>query len=274
MLITLILTLGLATAMTVNSVEADNFSLGEEQTITLEIKNTLDENVKDVSLEINTSNLPFTLISSEDIDDIDEDDTESVEIKLKAMNGAQAGDYSIQYKLTYTEEGAVEESSKSGTFVLTIEANPELAYTINTEKPIVGSQGKVKLTIINKGLGDAKFVSVKIVPQGYTLLSAPEDYIGTIGSDDFETVNLDVIFDEKNPFLNANIEYRDFNNNKITKNINLPIKVYSREEALKLGIIKQNNTVLYTTLIIVGIVIFFVVRKIRKKRKKSKLQEK
>ncbi|MCL5018317.1 MAG: hypothetical protein M1416_00930, partial [Candidatus Pacearchaeota archaeon] len=245
----LVLTINFIPAMTV-SVDADNFSPGDEQEITLKIKNTLDESIKDISFEI-SEEVPFTIINSDEVDEINEDDTENLDVKLKTASDAKAGDYSIPYILKYKLSDDTEEE-KEGTFILTIEANPELSYTVNSENAIVGTQGKIKFTIINKGLGDAKFVSVKISPNGYTLLSGDSEYVGTIGSDDFETINFDVIFKD-NPSLNAEIEYKDFNNQKIIKNVNLPVTVYTPEEALALGITKQDNTLVY---MIAGTVLF------------------
>jgi hypothetical protein len=51
--------------------------------------------------------------------------------------------------------------------------------------------------------------------------------------------------------------------------VNLPFKVYTREQALELGIIKNKNYIPY---IIIGIVVvaFFIYRRIRKRRKKNR----
>jgi hypothetical protein len=268
----IVLTLSLISAMTVSSVNANNFSPGEEQKVTLKIKNTLNESVKEVSAELDVSKVPFIVVSSNEIDEISEDDSENLNVNLKASSEAKAGDYSVPYVLKYKLEDDSEET-KTGTLTLTVEANPELSYTVISEKAIIGTQGKIKLTIVNKGFGDAKFVSVKIIPDGYTLLSGAEDYVGTINSDDFETISFDVIFKDSST-LNAEIEYKDFNNQKVTKNVNLPITVYTNEEALKLGLIKPDNSVFYVAILVVGIGIFVVVRKILKKRKKNKSQGK
>jgi hypothetical protein len=48
----LILTLSLTSAMVVKSVEANNFQPGSQQDITVQIKNTLSEDAKDVSLTL------------------------------------------------------------------------------------------------------------------------------------------------------------------------------------------------------------------------------
>lgn len=271
-LLGLVLTLGLVSAMTL-SIDANNFSPGEEQEISVDVKNTLDEDAEDVSLSLDMGDLPFTILSYDDTKNIDSEDKESFDFAIKASNNAEAGDYSIPYTIDYSINGSAQ-TPKEGKIVLTIEANPELTYSVNTEKAIIGTQGKIKFTIVNKGLGDAKFVGVKIIPDGYTLLSADNDYVGTIGSDDFETISFDAIFNEKNPILNAEIEYRDFNNQKVTKSVTLPIIVYSAEEALKLGIIKQDNTSFYVIGGIIILAVWFVVRKIRKKKRQNKAQGK
>jgi len=87
-------------------------------------------------------------------------------------------------------------------------------------------------------------------------------------------MNLDVIFKEANPVLNAEIEYRDFDNQKITQSVTLPVKIYSNEEALSLGIIQKNNTVLYIFIGIACLGSWFIIRKIRKKKRQNKAQGK
>jgi hypothetical protein len=264
----LVLTLSLTSAMVVKSVEANNFKPGSQQDITVQIKNTLNEDAKDVSVTLDLANLPFSTIGLEDNpDEISEDDSEKFDFTLKASSSAKAGDYQIPYTINYNDN-----KTKTGTFTLTVEADPELVYSVSTDTPIVGSKAKITLKIVNKGLGDAKFVSVTLVPSGYTLLSAETSYIGTISSDDSQNENFEVIFTQQNPTLTAQVEYRDFDNILITKTINLPVTVYSQEQALKLGIIAPNNTGAY---VIVGIVLFagwMIVRKIRKKRRLNKAQ--
>jgi hypothetical protein len=265
---TLILVLSFTSAMTVKSVKADNFQPGEQQEITLDIKNTINEDAEDVSLTLDLANLPFSLVDSDDNpDEISDDDSEDFDFTLKASGSAKAGDYQIPYTLSYNNN-----QTKKGTFTLTVEAEPELVYSVSTDTPVVGSKAKLTLNIINKGLGDAKFVSLTLIPEGYTLLSDENVYIGTIDSDDTQKENFEVIFTKQNPTLTAKVEYKDFDNNLITKTINLPVTVYSQEQALKLGIIKANNTGVYILVLAVGIIGWIIIRKIRKKKRLNKAQ--
>ncbi|VVB83527.1 NPCBM-associated, NEW3 domain of alpha-galactosidase [uncultured archaeon] len=271
-LFVLVFTLGLTSAMAVKSVDAVNFQPGSEQDITIKIKNTLDFNAEDVSLNLDMSKVPFTVINSEDVSEIESDDTESLDFAIKTSNDAKAGDYTIPYTLTYSNSSGDSQSPITGVFSLTVEANPNLVYSLSTETPIIGSQGKITLNIVNKGFGDAKFVSVTIIPQGYTLLSDDNAYIGTINSDDSETTSFDVIFNEQTPTLTAQIEYRDFNNKLTTKTINLPVTVYSQEQALKLGLTKKNNTIGYVIVLGLIFVAWMIVKKVRKKKRLNKAQ--
>jgi hypothetical protein len=263
-----VLTLSLISAMTVKSVDATNFQPGGEQEITLKIKNTLDVDAADVSLTFDIpSGTPFTLIDSEDTKDIDKGDTENFDFKIKAISDAKAGDYQIPYTINYNTN-----QTKKGTFTLTVEAEPQLVYSVSAENPLIGSKGKLTLKINNKGLGDARFVSLTVTPSKFTMLSNKEVYVGTVSSDDSQTENFDVIFSQQNPELNVQIEYRNFNNELVTETVILPITVYTQEQALKLGIIKPDNTPFYVIGAILGFVVWMIVRKIRKKKRLNKAQ--
>lgn len=266
----LVLTLSLASAMVVKSVDANNFQPGNEQDIKVEIKNTLSSDVKDVSLTLDTTGLPFSIINSEDsINGINSDDTEIFNFAIKSSNDAKAGNYQIPYILSYNLNGT---QIKKGTFTLTIEANSELVYSASTDTPVVGNHGKIILNIVNQGLGDAKFASVLIIPEGYTLLSGSNVYIGTISSDDSQSESFNVIFEKQDPVLTAQITYKNFNNQLVTKIINLPLTVYSKEEALKLGLIKQDNSFFYVISVALLFGAWVIVKKIRKKKRLNKSQ--
>jgi hypothetical protein len=269
----LVLALSVASAMVVKSVDANNFQPGNQQDITVNVKNTLSNDANSVSLTLDFTNLPFSIVSSGDnADEIASDDTENYDFTIKASNNAKAGDYSIPYTLTYTLKNATTATTTRGTFSLTVDANPDLTYSVSTDTPVVGSKGKIKLSIVNQGLGDAKFVSVTIIPDGYTMLSASNVYIGTISSDDSQDESFDVIFNNQNPTLTAQVEYKNFDNQLVTKTINLPVTVYTQEQALKLGIIAQNNTGIYVIIGIIGIVGWMIIRKVRKKKRLNKAQ--
>jgi hypothetical protein len=126
------------------------------------------------------------------------------------------------------------------------------------------------LNIANRGQGDAKFVLVTVDPDGYTLLSNENEYIGTIASDDYQTLNFDVIINNINPNLIISISYKDLDGKTYSDNVQVPLTAYTQERAIQIGLIKKNNVGLYIIIIIAFIIIWLIIRAIRKSIKKRK----
>jgi len=205
----------------------------------------------------------FTTIgSSEDSEEeIGNDDKESFNFKLKASADMIPGDYNIHYTLTY------ENTTKTGSFGIYVGAKTELSYTAELKKNIVGEKGEVSFKIINLGLADINFVKLQIVSEeGFDLLSAREEYIGTVSSDDFENVNFDVLFKSAGANIIAQVTYKDLENQDQKQVVTLPLEVYSREKALELGLIKKSRTIWYL-LVIVAIGIYWFWKRKNKKRR-------
>ncbi len=290
-ILTLLISLSFASAMIVDSVDIDKLYPGKSVSLEISVKNTLNEDVEDVSLVLNlepeesknvltgqTENIggtPFTTVgSSEDSEDsINEGDSEKFNYQIKAPFDIKPGDYNIPYTLKYTDSNN-DKTTKTGSFGITVSAKTELSYDIEAKENVVGQQGKVSVKIVNSGLGDIRFVSVKITSSNnLEILSSTEEYIGTVGSDDFELATFDVIYKKTGASLTAQIKYKDFDNNEQTDTITLPVNVYSKEKALELGLIKKPNYILYGSIIII-IIAWIVYRKIKKRKKKDGKWEK
>lgn len=269
----LVLTLKLTSAVIVNSVEVGKFSPGQEGRVNLEIKNVFNDDVQDVSILLDFKDKPFIPIGSSEqtVDEITEDDEENFVFTLRASSDISPGQYEIPYTLTYELNG--DTKTKTGTIGIKVESNPDLAFSITTDTPVLNRQGKIKLQIVNKGFFPARFVSVKALPEGYTLLSDSEVYIGEIASDDFDTANFDASFTKQNARFTAIVEYRDFNNNLIIKNVDLPLTVYSEDKAQQLGIVTKSQTFTYIISVIVIIILIIVWRSWRKRRRLKKSQK-
>ncbi len=76
----------------------------------------------------------------------------------------------------------------------------------------------------------------------------------------------------KDVMLPLLVEYKDANNNEYSKEIDLPLGLYSASEAKKLGLKKGNSKVgIIIVLVIVGVGFFFYMRW-RKKKKGEKVK--
>ncbi len=260
-------TLNLINAVVIEDVTSGDLFPGTSTSIKIIIKNTLDDPIENVALTLDLEDTSFTTIgSSEDSEEeIKENDKESFDFVIKASSSISPGDYNIPYILKY--KIGTENFEKIGSFGVTVGAKTELSYSIETEKNIIGEKGKIFFKVINTGLGDIRFVYVKISGTGFDLLSPNEEYLGRIDSDDFEKATFDVIFKNENAKISAFVEYKDFYNNIQSETINLPVKVYSREKALELGLLQKNNTLIYFGLVGFIIVAWIVYRSIKKSRK-------
>lgn len=261
-------------ALIVNSVDADDFTPGKQGSVSITLDNNGNSDIENVVLSLDLAKVPFTTVGAADesIDEIRENRKEDFTFNLRAFQNAAPGDYQVPYTISFNDSDLIR--TQTGTFGLRITASPQLTYTVSTENPVVGQKGTITLKVVNKGLADAKFVSVKLSPTDFTLLSENDVYLGTISSDDFETATFDVVFTKENPILVGVVEYNDFEDNHQIKNVQIPVNVYSKEKALELGIIKRSNAMLYIIIIVVLVILFFVWRYIQKRRRVKRSMQK
>ncbi len=268
----LVLTMGFVAGIIVDSDYITIYS-GESGKVTLNVENNENFDIEDVSVALDLSELPFTSVGSseKDIDDLDDGDDDDVSFTLRASTDITPGDYNIPYILKYVAEpeNGSESFNKTGNFGLRVSAETDLDFVVDVQdNAIVGEEGEISLEIINKGLGEIKSMSVQIFPQGFELLSKEKIFVGTIDADDFDAATFDVIYKTTNPILSAKVEYKDFDNKEQTETVNLSFKVYTKEEALALGILKKPNYVVY---LVIGIlVVAYIIHRILKKRKRKK----
>jgi len=250
---------------------------GEEASISIEVENNENFDIEDVSISLILDNVPFSSVGSseKDIDDIDEDDEESISFTVRASTEITPGDYNIPYAVNYKQEDVDTPLTKSGSFGLRVSAQTDIEYSVETKDAIVGKKGRVSLKIVNKGLGEVKFVSAEIFASDneFELLSEKYVYLGNIESDDSDLANYDVLFKSSNPTLTVKVDYKDFDNADQSKTVNLPVKVYTKSEALELGLITESKTSLYAGIIIVILLLWFIWRKYSKHRKAKKRRE-
>lgn len=265
-----------------DGVSQDKIYPGQEGNIELTLKNTFNEKITDVSVTLIFSSTdaiksitpvfnPYGS-STDTKDEIADDDTEHFSFNIKAINSAAPGDYVLGYVVTYTyNETTITDPIK--TFGATINSQNALDYSISQQTMVQNMKDKVTFTIYNKGDAEVKFVIVQATAEGATLLSDSKSYIGNIASDDSQTANYNILINNANPSMNFIVTYKDFENNDVTENVNLDLTAYSRDKALKLGLITQSKAPIYFGIIILVIVVFFIVRAIRKARaKKEKLK--
>lgn len=274
----LVLTLNIISSVNVQSVSVDKLYPGKAGKVIIDVENNIGDDVEDVSFTLNinqqaTPGFSTQGTSEKSQDSINDGDQESFSFALKVGNDVKPGDYNIPYTIKYKNTDTEEIVTKTGSFGVSVGAQTELDFSVETKDAIVGKQGKVTLEIINSGLGEIKSVSVDINPEGFEVLSKEKVFVGTVNAEDSDIVTWDVLFEDDNPTLNAVITYKDFDNSDQTKSISLPVKVYTQEEALKAGLIKKSKVGIYFGIFIALILIWIIYRQLKKRNRKKRNSE-
>jgi hypothetical protein len=261
------LLLGAVSALSIDSVTVDNVAPGQEGQIRVDVENDGNSDIEDLSFSLDFSQEGIIPVGSSEafLSTLDEDDDETFGFRFQVANDLAVGTYSIPYKITYEEDG--DDITQSGTIGIVVSAEPDLDIIIDSPNPIVGAQTELNVRVVNKGLADARFVYLYLESEDLTMLSQSSEYIGTIESDDFETANFDVIYNNRFSSLNLKIVYKDFENQEKEITRTASVRAYTNNEAVEKGILKRSNAGIYVGIVILLLVLWIVIRTIRKRRK-------
>lgn len=272
----LLINLQFAYAITIDSVYSspDEVIPGQNIDISLNIENTLEDDVKDIDIILDLSKFPFAPSDSgseKNIQGLDEGEDELIKFKLICLPEAISGIYKIPVKLNYKIEKGNQTTSYSKEILISIKvgSKPELKVFLESSDILIKKQkGVITLKVINSGLTDIKFLYASLEPLvGISALSEKSQYIGDLDSNDFDSVEYSLqINDVASSTLNLPItlKYKDSTNKEYSETQYVQLKTYSKDEASKLGLIKKQKNFL----LILGAFLLLIIL-LRKKLKKS-----
>ncbi|MDD5191804.1 MAG: hypothetical protein PHH54_05050 [Candidatus Nanoarchaeia archaeon] len=273
--------IGLTSALTITSVNTNPevVAPGESSTIKIGVENDGNDNVEDVSVGLDLTNVPFAPYSSSSeisFDEIKENKVKYAEFEISALSEAKSGIYKIPLLISYKISGETQVNTKNSLIGISVNSKPIIDLGIEDGLLLKGQESKLSVKITNKGFSDVKFLEIEM--QGgtsYTILSQKNVYIGDISSDDFDTADFNVFFKDTSastanmPFT---VRYKDSLNNKYEESFNLQAQVYTQKQAIDLGLIQKSNTTTYAGIVIGLIIIYIVYRNIKKRRKIKKAE--
>jgi len=285
----------LVSSLTINSVETSPSEVqpGKVIGLDLSIKNDLSDSVDDVVVTLNLNGIiqsigtsqqavyssvpfaPYQSSNQETIDTIDSDEHETVHFDLKAFSNAASGTYIVPLTANYLlSDGTSVENQFLGVATLVVNAKPNIVISSEESSLIKGKNSKITLMIVNSGLGTSEFLTVKLLPtSGMTITSPDSTYIGSIDSNDFDTADFNIFVNANAPStlsLPVQVTYTDSQNNQITENENVLIKIYTQKEAVSLGLASGSNVFLIVIVVILVVVIYFIYRRARKRRRSKR----
>ena len=257
-------------ALEIKSVEISPYEIapGDTATISLKIKNTFNEDIDDVNvmLDFSSENIPIAPYqgsSESGIDELSEGDSENFIFNIIVFPEASSGIYKIPVRIAYEKNGILKE--KTNTIGVIVNSPAKLNIIANGVL-IKGIEREIMLKIINDGLSDIKFLSIQIQqPTNGKILSPLYEYLGNLDSDDFDSIDVKIFTDidsSETLYLPLKVTYKDSTNKDFSENKLLQIKVYSLEEAKKLGMIDGKSRIIY--FIFGAILLIFIIYRIRK----------
>ena len=269
----------LVSAITITDVKTSPSEVapGETAKITLDIENTLKDNVENLNIGLDFSSItlpisPYGGSSEDSLDELNDGDEETFTFNIIVDPNAAAGVYKIPVKIRYNLEGESTIREKTGTISVLVNSQPKIKTSVEGSL-IKGRKNSITIRVINEGLTDLKLVGVQFFQPSNAVINSPLfEYLGTIETDDFDSIDLLIFVPQNAPdtvAITSTISYKDATNNDLSKREVLNLKTYTESEAKKMGLIDgENNTVL---IIIIILIVLFILYRINKSRKKRKL---
>ena len=237
---------------------------GKKATLFFKLFNGADsafENIKvSIGLDASVPFVPYGGILEKNLYRLEENSSKTISFEVVALPDAEAGAYKLPVNITFEDESGVL-YSKSTYIGLLIGDAPDLMVLVDeSDFKRLGSEGKVRLKFVNKGLTKIKLLSADLLEDnnGYEVISGKK-YIGTIDSDDYDSAEFVLIPLRKDISLKLQLSYYDANNGKYKKIIEVPLKITTKR---RIG--------MYVFLAVVALCIstFVYFFKIRKKKKR------
>jgi len=275
------------------SLEPERLIPGNTGKLTLKLKNLADSEMEDINVKLDLTlstmtpstgteasllyeALPFAPVTSSTekrVQRIRPGENVQVSYDLTVYPDAENRVYKVPIIMTYSDELGTKHT-KNDIIGITVGSTPDLYVVIDKSDLVAGkNNGDVSLKFVNRGVTNIKFLDVILQDtEQYDVVSANEEYIGNIDSDDFESIDFSVFL--KNNGKEANhllkfpvkISYKDANNIDYSKEIMLEHKIYTAQE---LGQAKNTSGMLILLAVVIMIIGWFVYRRIVKRRKKK-----
>src|SRR3989338_4912384 len=241
---------------------------GSETSIELNLENVADEDIENIIITLDLSQVPFVPVGSSNekiIDKINDHDEERVDFRIKALSTAEPSIYKIPVVISYA--GA----SKTSIISVEVTANAHLDLLLEKSELVkVNDNGKVTLKFVNDGLAQIKNLKITLKESPLYQITSPNTlYIGEVDVGDFETEEFTIIPLSEDPILTVEMEYRDAANNLFKESKLIKIPVYTEEEAKQLGLVKNNNTLMIIVIAVLMLVAGILLYRRRKKRKNA-----
>ena len=234
---------------------------GAQFKIRVALENSGNSPVKEVSLKLAfTDDQPFTTIGSSNTKRVallGPKEKNDVSFDVLAYPTAAIKAYRIPLELTYYDDTGAKQTRTDYAGVV-VESKPLLSIALESSTlHQTNTTGSIFVSVINKGVSDAKFLEVEIQPvAGIRVLSGATTYVGALDSDDYQTVEVKVYAEtDASAFvLPVKLSFKDANNREYEQTSEITVPLYSQAELEKYGLAAPQGMILTIVVVLVVLV--------------------
>ncbi len=260
--------------LSIEKVENPELEAGSSKDLIFRLKNLNSLKLKNIKVSMdldprvvgtNLIEYPFGIIGSgktKTIESILPGKEKELTFTIKADNDATSGIYKVPVTISYLD-ALDKEYSSSELVSVVIMSNPNIEVIIESTEITKGKlAGEVLIKVINKGLGDIRFLTLNLKENdNFQVLSQSNSvYIGNLESDDFDTASFKIRINSLSEKVEIPVflNYRSDNNELSEYSASLELKMFGEEE---LNDPKNNNALIILILVIVVVVSGVIYRK-------------
>lgn len=186
----------------------------------------------------------------------------SLEQSVIIPSSTTAGIYSLPITISYENEKNIAQTDLSRSATILVSSDIELkSFLSSSENIIADKKGAATITIANTGPSTAEYLYVQASGDGIKVKPA-EDYIGNLKSDDFDSIEFEIVGPAGKHPIKLHLTYGDQFNNPYEEDREVQITILSAEEAAKDG--EKDTTMYYVG----GVILLAMLYYLSKKRKR------
>ncbi len=206
---------------------------GQSSTLSLSLRNFGSSEFKNVRVSLNLTD-PFVPLkggSERRLERIGAQEAQTVSFEVLASSGAESKAYRVPVVVAF-EDAAGTKYSLKDVVGLQVGAEPRLDVQLDASNLLrPNALGRVSLKLVNSGSEEVKYLSAHLLDSAaYQSAGSNRYYVGTVASDDFETLDFDVFALKDDPVLSVALEFRDSNNQLYQKQVQVAVPTYTEDE--------------------------------------------
>ncbi|MCJ7429427.1 MAG: hypothetical protein MUP66_03465 [Candidatus Nanohaloarchaeota archaeon QJJ-5] len=193
------------------------------------------------------------------IQQLDGGDAVTLSYQLLIDEDADRGVYSIPITSEYVNIAGTTFSIQESTGVAIGGMTDIEAALERTDIRTDGTRGSVTVRLVNRGQGQAKFVSVDVPEEdenaGYELLSTNDIYIGNMIPDDYQTAEYEVYVEEGQESLTVpvDVSYVNAQGQPVERSFDVTVELYEQSALQQYGFVSSGGSMM--PLIVVVLVV-------------------